>query len=145
MIPRARLLHFLLCFLLSVPALAGAADEITVSDPWIAAAPPTAKVLAAYMTIVNHTAETVHLLGAASPEFAGIALHATTMHGGMMHMTAQPDLAIAAGTPLTLAPGGYHLMLHDPKRPLDIGDRVELRLRFDHDRELTVNAEVRRR
>jgi copper(I)-binding protein len=48
------------------------------------------------------------------------------MHGGMMHMQAVDSIALPAGKPVELKPGGYHVMLIGLTRPLKTGGKVPL-------------------
>ena len=66
------------------------------------------------------------------------------MDGNVMRMRATGALPVPAGGTLTLAPGGYHVMLLDLKRPLVAGDKVPLRLTFEKAGtiEVTVNVEA---
>jgi len=120
------------------------AGEIQVGGAWIRSAPPTAKALAAYMVISNATQEPVKLVGADCPDFSAVEVHRSMMHQGMMHMMAVENLEIAPGKSLTLKPGGYHLMLMEPRKTLKPGDRVQLRLQFDTGEVLPVNAVVKK-
>jgi copper(I)-binding protein len=53
-----------------------------------------------------------------------------TMDGGMMKMRAIPQIALPAGKPVTLGPGGYHVMLMDLAQPLKEGETVPVTLTF---------------
>ncbi len=130
-------------FLLAV--LAAWAGEIQVDGAWIRSAPPSAKALAAYMVITNTAGEPVTLVGADSPDFSAVEMHQSMAHQGMMRMMAVEHLEIAPGKSLTLAPGGYHLMLMEPHKVLKSGDHVLLRLQFDTGEELSVSAVVQPR
>jgi len=120
------------------------AGEIQVGGAWIRSAPPTAKALAAYMVISNASQEPVKLVSVDSPDFSAVEVHQSMVHQGRMHMMAVENLEIAPGKSLTLNPGGYHLMLMDPRKMLKSGDRVLLRLQFDTGEALSVNAVVKK-
>lgn len=128
-----------ICF---VPAYAG---DILVKSPWIREAPPTAKALAAYMVITNNGTQQVSLLEVTSPNFGSVEIHQTTMHQGMMHMTALKSLAINPGETVRLEPGGFHIMLLDPRNSVRPGDQFELRLHFDLGEDLIVPVVVQTR
>jgi copper(I)-binding protein len=105
--------------------------SIAVENAWARATTPMAKTGAVYLTIVDHGAPD-KLLGAATP-VAGMAhLHETTMNGNVMQMRPIDGLAVSAKGPVTLTPGGYHLMLMDLKKPLKQGDTFPLTLTFEH-------------
>ena len=138
------LLLFIAMMLWTGIGCAGAQD-IIIRDPRIPEAPPVAKAMAAYMTIANTTIEPRRLLSASSPDFKQIEIHQTAMHNGMAHMAAQPNLPIPANSTVVLEPGGLHLMLMQPVRPLKEGDSVALQLRFDDSSTLEVRAPVIKR
>jgi len=131
---------------LLVPFAWATADEptIRIDDPWVREAPPMARVSAAYMIIENLSSQPKILLSATSPAFGRIEIHKTIIHTGMMQMQAQPQLVIAAHEQVTLAPGGYHLMLMEGQESLSIGDEVTLTLQFADDEEITLTMPVRK-
>lgn len=133
----------LLAVLLTAPGLTLAANDITVHDAWVRAAPPGATVLAAYLTIDNHSARAQTLSGAGSPQFESVEIHRTEIKNGVAGMSAQPRVAIAAHGTLSFAPNGYHLMLIGPRKALHVGDHVELRMQFDGHPSLRIQAPVR--
>lgn len=135
-------INCLIILFFSSAAFAGA--SITVHDPWVRSAPPNAKVLAAYMVIMNKSDEERSVVAISSSTFRKIEMHKTEMHEGMMKMILQNTLSIPAGGALTLEPGGYHLMLMNPEAvPLE-GDLVNFELYLDNEKIITVNAPVRK-
>lgn len=122
---------------------AQAADDIKVHDAWVRAAPPGATVLAAYLTIDNHSAKPQALSGASSPQFDSVEIHRTEIKDGVASMIAQPSITIATHGTLSLTPNGYHLMLIGPRQALHTGDHVELQLQFDGSAAQTIHATVR--
>ncbi|HEX9626965.1 MAG TPA: copper chaperone PCu(A)C [Acidiferrobacterales bacterium] len=127
-----------------VAVTAQAAETIQVEDAWIREAPPGAAVLAAYLTLENRGDAERALVGADSPDFGRIEIHATRMKNGMASMEQLKHLKIAARGREALAPGGTHLMLMQPRRALRAGDRVTLTLRFAGGANLATEAVVRR-
>ena len=121
---------------------AASTKDITITDPRIPERPPVAKMLAAYLTITNTAATPAQLLSVASPDFKQIEIHQTTMHQGMAQMTAQASLPLPANSKAVLEPGGLHLMLMHPLRPLRAGDSVVLTFLFDDGATLTVMVPV---
>lgn len=122
---------------------ARAGDSIIVYDSWIRSAPPNAKVLAAYMYIMNESVEPRSLTAVSSSRFEKVEMHRTELHDGMIKMVSQKQLDIPAGGSLLLEPGGYHLMLIKPKSVPKAGDKVKLELYFDNGSILKVKASVR--
>ena len=121
-----------------------APPALLVRDAWIPEAPPVATVQAAYMALVNEGASPVTVVGATSAEFDAVEMHRTVEVDGTMRMEAQPSLRVEPGATLQLAPGGLHLMLIGPKRPLVAGDRVGIDLRLEGGAVVLATAEVRR-
>lgn len=118
---------FLLPILLA--AMPSAADDVlVVRDAWIRAAPPGAVVLAGYATIENPGEANVRLVDASSSGFARVEFHEMRMADGMMKMRRLESVDVPAGKSVAFAPGSDHLMLHEPKRPIAKGDRIELDL-----------------
>lgn len=68
------------------------------------------------------------LVGAFSPAAGVTELHTMSMEGGVMRMRAVPRIVLAAGRPVALQAGNgqQHLMLMDLKKPLVVGDKVEV-------------------
>jgi copper(I)-binding protein len=111
--------------LVAAPALA----QITVTDAWVRGTVSGQKATGAYMQLKS-AAETT-LVGASSPVATIVEIHEMRMEGGMMRMSAVERLALPAGKPIDLKPGGYHVMLMDLKGPLKEGDAVPVTLTFE--------------
>ncbi len=68
----------------------------------------------------------------------------TTMAGsGMMTMQEVASVPVPAGESVSFAPGGYHVMLMELAKPLEVGSSVPLTLTFAKAGEVQVTAEVR--
>ncbi len=117
-------LHAALGLLLSCSPAAGATLE--VHDSWIREAPPTVSVLAAYMVISNTGGTPAEITAITSPDFDHTELHRTIVESGIARMAPLEKLEIPAGEKISLEPGGIHLMLINPQRPLREGDLVTL-------------------
>jgi len=125
-----------------VPA-AFAEQPLMVHNAWIRPAPPGAKVLAAYMIIMNGSAEHRALTMVSCSLFDKVEIHRTEMHEGMMKMTPQDRLTIPAGGSVTLEPGGYHLMLISPKSVPKEREEVDMELHFDNGQTLHLKVPIR--
>lgn len=143
-------------------AACSSGPELTVRDAWIRLTDPS-RPLGGFMTIANSGPTDDALVGAESPAFAMIELHETVAAGsaapsmpsdhgmggpgssGDMAMTMRPveAIPIPARGEQVLRPGGYHLMLMSPKQTLAAGDVVELTLRFQSGRSVSVEVPVR--
>jgi hypothetical protein len=131
--------------LLIVPSLVRADATLTVSEPWIREAPPTARVMAGYMTMVNAGNTAVTVTSISSPDFEDAEIHRTVVEEGVARMLPVRQLEIPANSPLKLEPGGLHLMLFDPQRPLPEGETVTLIIHHSSGRMITTTAPVIRK
>ena len=120
------------------------AGDITIDEAWIQQAPPTAKAMAGYLGISNHSKAAIMLESATSEDFGSIEIHSSEIHDGMVHMHKEHHLAIGPGASLRLEPGGYHLMLMKKQRNLQVGDRVDIELHFSNGGAIHIEAEVRK-
>ena len=115
---------------LSSAQMHAAESKINISHAWVQEAPPSAEVLAGYMDLQNQSPQAQVLLGAHGADFKSVMLHQTVTKRGMTHMNHSPQIEIKAGSSLQFSPGGYHLMLMNPKKPLHQGDQVQITLEF---------------
>lgn len=129
--------------LTAVPAFSGT-ESVRLEDPWIREAPPVAKVLAAYMKIVNEGQDALVLNGVSSPDFEHVMLHGTRIEDGVAEMFHIDQVQIQSGEAAVFEPGGNHFMLMGLKRPLRDGDSAVLNLDFGVRGTATVSAPVRR-
>jgi hypothetical protein len=124
--------------------LAVADNTIVVRDAWVREAPPDALVLAAYFTLENTGTKEDKLVAVLCADFDKVEIHTTEVRDGVARMIALDALPVPPHAVVKLAPGGNHLMLHDPRRALAAGMSIKLELRFDSGARLTVVAPVRR-
>lgn len=134
--------YLIIIFLLYSPA--HAASPVTIQDPWIREAPPNMHHLAAYMSMSNESEQVITLVDILSEDFSEIEIHKTSMKDGMGSMEYVQQLDVLPNKVITFKPGGYHLMLMGPKRRLQAGDQVGLKLVFSDGMEVPVIFVVRR-
>jgi len=116
----------------SVFALAlatGAVAEVRVDEPWARATVAGQQASGAFMTLTSST--DARLVGVQSPAAGTAEIHTMTLENNVMRMHAIDSLALPAGKPVELRPGGYHLMLLDLRKPLDAGQSVALTLTIE--------------
>lgn len=141
--------HTLRCFaaavllVASLPAIAEQALQI--SDPWVREAPPTSRVLAGYLTLENSTDNSVTVSTISSPDFESTEIHRTVIEDGVARMLPVKQLNIPASGKILLEPGGHHLMLFDPLRPLPEGETVTLVIHMADGTRLSTSAPVIRK
>src|SRR3954466_5412959 len=106
-----RLLAFAARLLLGGAALAqtdAPQSQVEVKNAWARATPGKAENGAAYLTIVSPTPD--RLTAISTPEAKTAELHTMTMEGGVMKMRPLAGVDLPAGQPVTLKPGGSHIM-----------------------------------
>ena len=123
---RSTLIAVSLLALTSLTAYAGDAVEIT--NAWTRATAPGQQVGAAYMTLTSKA--DMALESVESPVAGSVEIHSMTMKDGVMRMRKLETLPLKADQPEHLAPGGFHLMLFDLKKPLKVGETVDFTLHF---------------
>jgi periplasmic copper chaperone A len=135
-----KLLAFAASLVFASAALAQT-NQLEVSNAWARATPAKAENGVAYVTIRSPTAD--RLLSAASPVAKKVELHSMEMAGMVMKMRPMSSLDIPAGQPVTLKPGGEHIMLMGLNGPLREGQSFPLTLTFEKAgaREVTVAVE----
>lgn len=128
--------------LLSSGALAGAADQVSVDQPYVRQAPPNALATGAFMVIRNAGDVDVKVVKADNPASTATELHTHLNEGGVMKMRPVESIAIKAKGETVLQPGGLHVMLIGLKAPLKEGDTVPVTLTFDDGSSKEVSARV---
>ncbi|MCK6412643.1 MAG: copper chaperone PCu(A)C [Azonexus sp.] len=123
-------------------ALAGAADQVTVQEPYVRLAPPNAPATGAFMVIKNNGDKDVKVLKASNPASKITELHNHINDNGVMKMRPVQAIEIKAKGEAVLKPGGLHVMLIDLKAPMKEGDSVPLTLSFDDGSSKTFDAKV---
>ena len=136
---------FVSLVLLDAPAFAEEvkAGNLVITQAWSRATPGGAKVAGGYLTVENKGTLPDRLVGG-SAEIAGkFEIHEMAMNNGVMTMRQlDKGLAVEPGKTVTLAPGGYHLMLMDLKEPLKQGDKVPVTLEFEKAGKISFSLEV---
>jgi len=118
-----------------------AAAETTVTVPWARASILADRPAAAYLTFSSDNGDV--LIAARSPAARAVMLHGTpTDENGVSRMIRIEALAIAPGAPVTLAPGGMHLMLMGLAGKLEEGGTFPLTLSFENAGDITVEVPV---
>lgn len=85
------------------------ATEVVVTRPI-----PGTQMSAAYLTLTNHTDDTIRITRVASPQYESVQLHESILEDGVARMRAIPALEIPALQTVALKRGGKHLMLMRP-------------------------------
>jgi copper(I)-binding protein len=129
---------------LIVMPIAGFADEtaIRVDHAWSRVA-MAGREGVVYLTITD-AAEHDILTGVTTPVAAKAELHQSIDDHGVMKMRSVEALPIEPGKPVTLTPGGFHIMLMGLKQPLKQGDSFPITLSFAKAGQVTATAIVQK-
>jgi len=116
--------------------------QVAVSDPWVRGTVPQQKATGAFMQL--QATQDARLVAVSSPVAGVVELHEMAMDGNVMKMRALPKgLALPAGKPVALKPGGYHIMLMELKQPLKDGETVPLTLLVEGKDKTQTRVEVK--
>jgi copper(I)-binding protein len=141
---RNHILALSLCGVIACwPFAARAADAgLTIENPW--ARPAAIGQMGVIYLTVKDTGAPDRLVGVETPVADEAQLHESKMAGNVMEMRPIQAAPVAAGQPLVLAPGGYHIMLMGLKQPLKVGDTVPVTLVFEKAGSVSATATVQR-
>ncbi len=114
--------------------------QLEINNAWAGATPGKAENGAAYVTITSPTTD--RLVSASTPVAKKAELHTMSMQGMVMKMRPISGLDIPAGQPVSLKPGGEHIMLVGLKQPLREGQSFSLTLDFEKAGPRTVTVTV---
>jgi copper(I)-binding protein len=116
--------------------------DIQVKEAWIRWLPANVPG-GGYMTVINTGSAVRVLISASSPDYGEVGIHQTRIRNGMNEMRPVGSVELKPRIPVRFAEGGYHLMLMQPKRSLEPGDRVLITLRFVQGPSVEARFEVR--
>jgi len=128
----------------SLTAQAAWAANISVTDAWARATMPGQPVSGAYMQIQSDA--DARLLSVSSSVVPRVEVHEMSMDGGVMRMREVKSIELPKGKTVSLAPGGFHIMLMNLKKPIAVGDVIPLTLEVESDgkrQTVEVKAEAR--
>lgn len=140
-----RLLTLLSSLLLAatVSAHSFTLGALELGHPWSRAMPEASPTGAAYLSIKNTGKQADTLLSASTPRADKAELHVHLNDNGVMRMReVSGGVAVAAGSEVKFAPGGYHIMLMGLKQPLKAGEHFPLTLKFAKSGSITVDVQV---
>lgn len=120
------------------------APDIEFIDPWIPEAPPNVTVFAGYFELRNNTPATIVLTTAESPYFDAVEVHRTMEENGVVKMVQEDAVRVPSGTVHEFSPGGFHLMLIDPRAPVKEGAIIPVELDIEGREAIAVDFTVRR-
>lgn len=117
--------------------------SIDITGQWARTSPMATDMGAAYLTVTSDADD--ELLSAEVDMSVAMMtqIHETVMgDDGAMKMQEVDGIAVKAGIPTELKPGGYHVMLMQLKNPLETGTTISLTLTFAKAGKVTVEVPV---
>jgi len=116
---------------------------LEIDQPWARATPPSAPAGGGFLKITNTGTAPDRLVSASSPAADIVQVHEMKMDGAVMRMReVEKGLEIPAGGTVTLAPGGFHLMMMGLKGPLKQGTNVPVTLVFEKAGKIEIELSV---
>jgi len=111
------------------PAAHAAGTTISAQDAWVRWLPDNLPA-GGYVTLKNDGDKSVDLVRVTSDDYASVMLHRTIPDGSTQKMVMVHALTVPAHGSVSVAPGGYHLMLEQAKHKVAPGDTVHVKLQF---------------
>ncbi|PKH05808.1 copper chaperone PCu(A)C [Moritella sp. Urea-trap-13] len=128
----------------ATPSFAAEQTNMMIMDAWVRAAPPSAKVQAAFFTVMNHSNQTIVLTDVEAQGFGRSELHLSAKKDGMMTMQKQQKVTIPANTIFQFKPGSYHVMLLEPNKIAAPGELVNVSFTLLNGEKISAQMPVKR-
>lgn len=116
----------LFALIASIAFASTAFAQTSVTEPWVRATVPAQKASGAFLQV--RSADAARLVSASSPVAKSVEIHKMEMHGQTMKMREVDGIDLPAGQTVTLASGGFHIMLVGLNKQLKEGESVPLTL-----------------
>lgn len=110
----------------AAPAAATTGPQVT--DAWVRAVPPKARMTAGYLTLYNPGPDALVIVGAESPLFGSVEMHGTDTVDGVTRMRHRETITVPAGEAVSFEPGGLHLMLMQAVDDIPSSGTIEMAL-----------------
>ncbi|MBB3225501.1 hypothetical protein FHW69_000091 [Luteibacter sp. Sphag1AF] len=108
---------------LCTAAHANDAQSVQATKGWVRVLPGNLPA-GGYVELKNTSDHTVKIVGAQSAFYGHTMFHRSSTEGGMGRMEMLDEVDLPPNAVTTFAPGGYHVMLMDAKKPVKVGDHV---------------------
>ena len=125
-------------------ASAARAQPLQIDDAWIKNLPAGMKMRAGYLSIRNNEPDTLEIVAVTSIAFADIKIHQSMENNGMMSMHPVKTLSLPPAETIRLVPGGLHLMMMNPIKPIETGTQISVTIHLDNQTSQTVLMTVRK-
>jgi periplasmic copper chaperone A len=126
----------------SVPASAAGVANVQVTDCWVRTM-PAALPSSGYFTVKNDSDSTIMLNDVDTPAFGMAMMHQSLNNGSTSKMVHVDSVQVPPHGTLKFAPGGYHVMLEQPKGALKIGTSMPLTLELGGGGKIEAQCELK--
>ncbi|WP_429345124.1 copper chaperone PCu(A)C [Paraburkholderia sp. GAS42] len=120
----------------------GAPASVMVSDCWIRLLPGNLPS-GAYFSVMNMSAQPVDLTSVRTDAYGTAMLHQTRSNGSTSNMVMVDKVTVPAHGTLAFTPGGYHVMLEQPKTPLKVGMSIPFTFVFSDGEQVHAECETK--
>ncbi|EIN03204.1 hypothetical protein WQE_00040 [Paraburkholderia hospita] len=96
-----------------------------------------------YFSMMNMGAQPVDLTGVRTDAYGTAMLHQTQSNGSTSNMVMVDKATVPAHGTLAFAPGGYHVMLEQPKTPLKVGISIPFTFVFGDGEQVNAMCETK--
>ena len=116
--------------------------EITVTGQWARQSPMATDMGAAYMTIESSAED--ELIGASVDMSVAMMteVHETVNVDGGMKMQEVASIKVSPDQAIAMEPGSFHVMLMGLVKPLEIGQTIEVTLKFSKSGDKVIDVPV---
>jgi len=101
-----------------------------IQSAWVRIMPPGHTVTAAYFEITNISNQVVNVTSVEVDWAKAAHLHFTKSQGGVSQMESLDKLELEPGQTQDFAPGGRHVMIMGLQVPLNEGERLPIKLKY---------------
>ena len=119
----------LFCIILGSHQVMAAQPPVTVLERYSYPMHPGQDEGVAYVTLQNTSNNSLNLQELACDQ-GDVMIHETIIQNGRALMIMRSEVTIPAHGRLTMKPGGQHIMIDEPKKPVKIGDQLIITFNF---------------
>ena len=106
--------------------------EVLLEHAWAQASPPKAVVGRAFVTITNQSDEIEHLVGVSTDAALSAEISGIRILQNVPNLRRLFNIDIPPHRSIVFAPGSYHILLRNLRKPLVAGDRIDGELMFEN-------------
>jgi len=137
-----KLIVLILAGMLVLSACDGFDGDIEVHSMWARSALQESNG-AVYMIVHNHSNADDAIVGVSSDVADAVEIHLSAMDAnGVMKMSQQESIPLAADEEVVFKPGGYHVMMVNLKQDLKPGDEIVVTLHFQTHEDIVLKVSV---